>query len=92
MYQQVGLAFLAGVAITIVLIPINKFIANKIGQLSTKMMENKDSRVKMMTEILRGIKCVKLYVWEAFFIKLTSSKFFIHQIIRYSLINFIRNP
>ncbi len=47
LHQQVGLAFLAGLAFAIILIPINKWLANKIGQLSTKMMLQKDSRVKV---------------------------------------------
>ena len=32
LYQQVGLSFLAGVVITVLLIPVNKCIANKIGR------------------------------------------------------------
>lgn len=74
LYLQVGLAFLAGLTFSIVLIPINKFIANKIGELSTKMMDKKDSRVKMMTEILRGIKIIKVHVWEQHFVKLVLSR------------------
>ncbi|XP_072392166.1 ATP-binding cassette sub-family C member 10 [Diabrotica undecimpunctata] len=70
LYNQVGLAFLAGVLFSIILIPINKCIANKIGDLSTKMMEQKDGRVKLTFEILRGIKAIKLYVWEQHFIRL----------------------
>lgn len=77
LYLQVGLAFLAGLAFSIALIPINKFIANKIGELSTKMMERKDERVKMMTEILRGIKIIKVHVWEQHFVKLVLSMFLI---------------
>ncbi|XP_050299303.1 ATP-binding cassette sub-family C member 10 isoform X2 [Anthonomus grandis grandis] len=69
LYSQVGIAFLAGVIFSVILIPVNKVIANKIGELSTKLMEKKDSRVKAITEILRGIKAVKLYVWEEHFIK-----------------------
>ncbi|KAK9891612.1 hypothetical protein WA026_015576 [Henosepilachna vigintioctopunctata] len=69
LYTQVGLAFLAGVGFSIALIPINKCIANKIGQLSTKLMAEKDSRVKVITEVLRGMKAIKLHVWEQHFIK-----------------------
>lgn len=67
--MQVGIAFLAGVAFTIVLIPINKFIASKIGQLSTKLMEKKDQRVAHMTELLRGIRVLKVHVWEERFLE-----------------------
>ncbi|KAJ8941323.1 hypothetical protein NQ314_010435, partial [Rhamnusium bicolor] len=70
LYSLVGISFIAGVIFSIILIPINKLIANKIGQLSTKLMEQKDSRVKLVTEVLRGIKAIKLYVWEQHFIRL----------------------
>jgi ATP-binding cassette subfamily C (CFTR/MRP) protein 10 len=70
LYTQVGLAFLSGVAFVAILIPVNKIIANKIGQLSTKLMKEKDGRVKMITEVLRGIKAIKLYVWEQHFLRI----------------------
>ncbi|KAL1509095.1 hypothetical protein ABEB36_003889 [Hypothenemus hampei] len=67
LYSQVGLAFLAGVLFSVVLIPVNKAITNKIVEFSEKLMEKKDARVKILTEILRGIKAVKLYVWDGYF-------------------------
>ena len=44
---QVGLAFLAGLGFSLVMIPVNRFLANKIGELSQTMMEKKDGRVKV---------------------------------------------
>jgi ATP-binding cassette subfamily C (CFTR/MRP) protein 10 len=41
------LAFLAGLAASVALIPLNKYIATKIGQLSNKMMQMKDERMKL---------------------------------------------
>jgi len=67
LYQQVGISFLAGVIITVLLIPVNKCIANKIGDLSTKMMEAKDGRVSIMSELLSGIRVIKYFNWEKFF-------------------------
>lgn len=44
----------------IILIPVNGFIANKVKQLQIRQMKNKDERVKLMNEILSGIKvCVR---------------------------------
>lgn len=70
-----GYAFLAGLIFSIILIPINKLIANKIAQLSTEMMKQKDMRVKILTECLRGIKAIKFYVWEEHFIRMITSEF-----------------
>ncbi|XP_043269152.1 ATP-binding cassette sub-family C member 10 [Venturia canescens] len=69
LYAQIGLSFLAGVAFAVVLIPINKFLANKIGQLSTKMMNYKDKRVGLMGETLRGLTTIKLNAWEEYFLR-----------------------
>lgn len=69
LHEQIGVSFLAGLAFSIVLIPINKIIASKIGKLSTKLMEYKDQRVRMMGEILRGITTIKVNVWEEHFLR-----------------------
>nr|CAD7396002.1 unnamed protein product [Timema poppensis] len=68
LYNQVGLAFLTGVGFTLILIPINKLVATKIGELSTKMMSSKDERVKLVAEVLQGIRAIKFHVWEEHFI------------------------
>lgn len=52
LYNQVGMAFLAGLAFAVLLVPLNRWIAVKIGQLSTRMMLQKDSRVKVTLIIL----------------------------------------
>ena len=54
LYQQVGIAFLAGLILSVLLVPVNKCIANKIGDLSSKMMAAKDARVSIMSELLSG--------------------------------------
>lgn len=69
LHKQIGVSFLAGVAFSIILIPINKIIASKIGKLSTKLMEYKDQRVRLMGEILRGITAIKVNVWEEHFLR-----------------------
>lgn len=51
-----GPSVLAGLAVMVLLIPINGFIANKTKKLQMKQMKLKDERVKLMNEILNGIK------------------------------------
>ena len=67
LYQQVGVSFLAGVIITVLLVPVNKAIASRIGSLSTKMMAAKDARVGVMSELLAGIRVIKCFTWEDVF-------------------------
>lgn len=69
LYNQIGLSFLAGVLFAVILIPINKYIANKIGTLSTKLMDYKDKRVRIMGEALRGMTAIKFNVWEEYFLE-----------------------
>lgn len=69
LYSQIGLSFLVGVVFILVLIPINKVISDYIGKVQTKLMLFKDLRVKLMTEFLHGIRVIKFYSWEAYFLK-----------------------
>jgi len=52
----VGVSVFAGLAVMILLIPVNGVLANATKKLQIKQMKNKDRRVKMMNEILSGIK------------------------------------
>lgn len=67
LWQILGPSVLAGLAVMIVLIPVNGVIANKAKNLQIKQMKNKDERVKLMNEVLNGIKVLKLYAWEPSF-------------------------
>ena len=62
-----GPSVLSGLAVMIILIPVNALIAGKVRNLQIKQMKNKDERVKLMNEVLNGIKVLKLYAWEPSF-------------------------
>ncbi|XP_067031621.1 ATP-binding cassette sub-family C member 10-like isoform X2 [Acropora muricata] len=64
LHQQVGVSFLAGLSFAVLLVPVNRWLAKKIQKLSQEMMAQKDNRVKMMNEILHGIRVIKFYAWE----------------------------
>lgn len=68
LYQQIGLTFLIGLIFAIILIPINKVIASKIAKLSRDMMLYKDERVKLISEIIYGIRTIKMNTYENYFI------------------------
>ncbi|XP_072502792.1 ATP-binding cassette sub-family C member 3 isoform X1 [Notamacropus eugenii] len=65
--KNLGPSVLAGVALMILLIPLNGAIAMKTRALQVEQMGYKDSRIKLMSEILSGIKVLKLYAWEPSF-------------------------
>ena len=59
LWDLLGPSVLAGIFVMILLIPLNAFIATKLKALQVKQMKEKDNRVKMMNEILQGIKVIK---------------------------------
>lgn len=58
LYQQVGIAFLGGVALALLLVPINKIIANRIMVNNQEMLKHKDTRVK----VCEGQGCLSEFV------------------------------
>ncbi|GAB2293670.1 ABC transporter C member 13, variant 2 [Dionaea muscipula] len=67
LYTQVNFAFLSGVAITVLLIPVNKWISNLIASATEKMMKQKDERIRQTGELLTHIRTLKMYGWELLF-------------------------
>lgn len=67
LWGVIGPSVLAGLAVMLLMIPINGWMANFTKKLQVKQMAHKDKRVKMMNEILNGIKVLKLYAWEPSF-------------------------
>ncbi|XP_043474514.1 multidrug resistance-associated protein 1 isoform X1 [Leptopilina heterotoma] len=67
LWECLGPSVLSGLAVMIILIPVNALIAGKVRNLQIKQMKNKDERVKLMNEVLSGIKVLKLYAWEPSF-------------------------
>lgn len=68
LYTQLGSAFLAGVVFATLLIPINRWLAKRIGVYSTGLMTAKDARLSATTETMEGAKQIKTNAWEPIFI------------------------
>lgn len=49
LYLQVGVAFLGGLSVALLLVPFNKFLASRILSNNKQMLRYKDSRVKVRT-------------------------------------------
>ena len=67
LWAQLGIATLAGMAIMIILIPLNAWITSKWRSTQATLMKEKDKRTKLMNEVLNGMKVLKLYGWEPSF-------------------------
>ncbi len=57
----------SGLALMVVAIPVNAGMASFTRKFQLEQMLNKDKRVKLMNEILSGVKVLKLYGWEKSF-------------------------
>ncbi|TRY74646.1 hypothetical protein TCAL_01629 [Tigriopus californicus] len=69
LWQQLGPSVLAGLLVMVLLVPLNGMIAAKSRTFQILQMKHKDQRVKVMNEILQGMKILKLYAWEPSFEK-----------------------
>ncbi|XP_076867754.1 ATP-binding cassette sub-family C member 2 isoform X1 [Brachyhypopomus gauderio] len=67
LWIELGPAVLAGLLVMVLMVPINGLLATKSKTLQMKNMKLKDKRMKIMNEILNGIKILKLYAWEPSF-------------------------
>ncbi|RHZ23852.1 hypothetical protein DYB37_005666 [Aphanomyces astaci] len=64
LYLQLGVAFLAGVIVMLLIIPTTAAISQYMRTLQRALMAVKDERVKVVYEVLSGIKVIKLQAWE----------------------------
>ncbi|KAI4891881.1 hypothetical protein NFI96_005424 [Prochilodus magdalenae] len=67
LWIELGPSVLAGLLVMVLMVPINGLLATKSKTFQMKNMKLKDKRMKIMNEILNGIKILKLYAWEPSF-------------------------
>ena len=68
-YQEVGIATFAGVGFLFALIPINVCVFVLVGKNRRATLKESDNRVRLISEILNGIRIIKFYAWESPFRK-----------------------
>ncbi|KAG1687447.1 Canalicular multispecific organic anion transporter 1 [Nymphon striatum] len=64
LWQILGSAVFAGVLIIVIMIPINGLIEKITHKVQVDVLALKDERIKIVTEIMNGIRILKLYAWE----------------------------
>ncbi|CAL8300312.1 unnamed protein product [Merluccius merluccius] len=67
LWMEMGPSVLAGLAVMVLMVPVNGLLATKARKLQIKNMKFKDKRLKIMNEVLNGMKILKLYAWELSF-------------------------
>lgn len=56
LYETIGVSLFAGFAFMVVMMPLNGFVAAKQRKIQIAQMKLKDKRIKIMNEVLSGIK------------------------------------
>ncbi|XP_041804130.1 multidrug resistance-associated protein 1-like [Chelmon rostratus] len=69
LWQLLGSSALAGIAAVVLLFPLNGFIVKVRSKLQEVQMKFMDGRIKLMNEILSGVKILKFYAWEEAFLR-----------------------
>jgi ABC-type multidrug transport system fused ATPase/permease subunit len=64
LFYYLGLSAISALIVMIAMIPITKKIATKFIHLEDEMMNLRDKRVTMMSQILNAIRIIKFYAWE----------------------------
>ncbi len=64
LYREVSYAFVAGLVVLALMVPINMAIAKAITRVSQRQMRFKDARVQACDEMLHGVKAIKTLAWE----------------------------
>lgn len=67
LWQILGVSALVGLLIFILLIPINSFVSSRVKRCQAQRMKVADERIKLINEIINGIKVLKMYAWEPSF-------------------------
>ena len=67
-YDQVGVAAFFGIGILIAMLPLNLKSATWFEKLRISASKSTDARVNVMSEILGGMRVLKMYAWERPFV------------------------
>uniref|UniRef100_A0A3B4WXX9 ABC-type glutathione-S-conjugate transporter n=1 Tax=Seriola lalandi dorsalis TaxID=1841481 RepID=A0A3B4WXX9_SERLL len=69
LWQLLGVSALAGITAVVLIFPLNGVIAKVRSKLQEAQMKFMDDRIKLMNEILSGVKILKFYAWEEAFLR-----------------------
>ncbi|KAJ2123708.1 hypothetical protein IW147_002301 [Coemansia sp. RSA 720] len=69
LYRTLGWTVYAGVLVMLISIPTSAQLSRSMRTLNKLLMGYRDQRMKIMDEVLSGIKIIKLYAWESSFIR-----------------------
>ncbi|XP_058898289.1 ATP-binding cassette sub-family C member 4 isoform X3 [Kogia breviceps] len=73
LWMEIGISCLAGMAVLIILLPLQSCIGKMFSSLRSKTAAFTDTRIRTMNEVITGIRIIKMYGWEKSFADLITS-------------------
>ncbi|KAF9358684.1 hypothetical protein BGX34_008810, partial [Mortierella sp. NVP85] len=67
LYRKLGLSAFTGIGVVIIILPIQAYMARVMNRAKDKKLDSMDKRIRLLTDVLSGIRAVKLYSWERSF-------------------------
>ncbi|KAJ2756703.1 hypothetical protein GGI19_000638 [Coemansia pectinata] len=74
MYMLLGVSALVGLTMTVLYMPLSKALLTYVARIEEKLASLSDERVTVITELLQGIKAVKLFGWESRFLEMVDER------------------
>ncbi|XP_006804146.1 multidrug resistance-associated protein 4-like isoform X1 [Neolamprologus brichardi] len=86
LWYEIGASCLAGVAVIALMMPIQTWFGKLFGIFRSKTAVLTDNRIRIMNEVVSGIRIIKMYAWEKPFSALVTEvrRKEIHQILKSS--------
>ena len=72
-WKSIGNATFVGGSLLLLFVPFQSWIGKKFSQLRSKTARKTDIRIRIMNEIIKGIKVIKMYGWETSFSNLVAN-------------------
>uniref|UniRef100_A0A915JSI6 ABC transmembrane type-1 domain-containing protein n=1 Tax=Romanomermis culicivorax TaxID=13658 RepID=A0A915JSI6_ROMCU len=63
-WYEMGLSYVAGFLALLILNPCQMYMSRKAGALRQKIDIYTDKRISLMSDLLNGIRVIKMYAWE----------------------------
>ncbi|KAJ5304146.1 uncharacterized protein N7443_003806 [Penicillium atrosanguineum] len=74
LYKIMGFSSFAGIALMVLMLPINLFIARQFNKVQNAILKGTDARIHATNEVLQNIRIIKYFAWEQRFQDIVNEK------------------
>lgn len=74
LYKIMGFSSFAGIALMVMMLPVNLFIARQFSKVQNQILKGTDARIHATNEVLQNIRIIKYFAWEQRFQDVVNEK------------------